>query len=172
MTNKEASYRQEHMVAEYIGWKVVSGSGARPFKPGDITSDHYLVECKTHTKKQDKICFKLSHWAKICEEALAKNKLPLLVTDEGSQRYNHTWVMTPLKFVQNCTTVNVIDGWNNTSRSGNTIIFDDVSAKQLYLLKSVPEQTSVFVARWNADDDYLAIMPLREFREFYERQFQ
>lgn len=172
MTNKEASYRQEHMVADYMSWNVVSGSGSRPFTPGDITSDHFLVECKTHIKKQDKICFKLTHWTKICEEARSKNKLPLLVTDDGSQRYNHTWIMTPLKFVQNCTTVNVIDGWNNTSRSGNTIIFDDVSAKQLYLLKSVPEQTSVFVARWNADDDYLAIMPLREFREFYERQFQ
>lgn len=172
MTNKEASCRQEKMVANYIGWNVVSGSGSRPFKPGDITSDYFLVECKTHINHQDKICFKLQHWTKICEEARAKNKLPLLVTDNGTQKYNHTWVMTPLKFVQNCTTVNIIDGWNNTSRSGNTIMFDDISAKQLYLLKSVPHQTSVFIARWNSDDDYLAIMPLREFREFYERQYQ
>ena len=171
MTNKEASYRQEHMVAEYIGWKVVSGSGARPFKPGDITSDHYLVECKTHTKEQDKICFKQSHWTKICEEALAKNKLPLLVTDNGTQKYNHTWVMTPLKFVQNCTIVNLIEGWNNTSRSGNTIIFDDFNTKQLYVPKAVANQTSVMTARWNTNEDYLAIMPLSEFKEYYERQY-
>ena len=50
MTNKEASYKQEHMVADFMGWSVVTGSGSRPFTPGDISSDHFLVECKTHTK--------------------------------------------------------------------------------------------------------------------------
>ena len=80
--------------------------------------------------------------------------------------------MTPLKFVQNCTAVNLIDGWNNTSRSGNTIIFDDFNTKQLYVLKSVADQTSVMISRWNSAGDYLAIMPLSEFKTYYERQFQ
>ena len=171
MNKKEASSKQEHMVADYMGWGVVSGSGARPFRPGDITSDHFLVECKTHVEPKDNIIFRKSHWIKIQEEALAKDKFPLLVTDNGTQKYNHTWVMLPIHVVNNCSISNIIDGLNNTSRSGNTIIFNDFLANQLYFSKLVNNQTSIFNFRWSASDEYIAILPLSEFRTFYKEKF-
>ena len=37
MNNKYYSDRQEKMIADYLGWKQVVGSGSRPFTPGDVT---------------------------------------------------------------------------------------------------------------------------------------
>lgn len=171
MTNKEASYKQEHMVAEYMDWNVVSGSGARPFRPGDITSEYFLVECKTHIEPRANITFKKSHWKKIQVEALAKDKFPILVTDNGTQKSLHTWVMIPMRIINNCSIPNSIDGLNNTSRSGNTVTFDDFMARQLYDKSKSSECISVFMYRWDIDDDYAAILPLSEFRSFYKEKF-
>lgn len=171
MTNKEASYKQEHMVADYMEWSVVSGSGSRPFKPGDITSDYFLVECKTHIQPQDTIVFKKAHWDKIQIESQSTYKRPLLVTDDGTQKSDHTWVMLPLSIINSCSVVNVVDGWNNTSRSGNTIVFNHLDTKRLYEMKTVFEQTSVLIVRWSIDTDFVAIMPLSAYKEFYNRMF-
>ena len=43
------SERQEKYIANQLGWDVVTGSGARDCHPGDVKSDAYLGECKTHT---------------------------------------------------------------------------------------------------------------------------
>ena len=171
MTNKEASYKQEHMVANYMGWRVVSGSGARPFKPGDITSDHFLVECKTHTELQDRICFKRKHWEKIAIEAQSSTKFPILVTDNGTQDSKYTWVMLPLRIINNCAVPNSIDGLCDTSRKGTTVTFDPFDAMSLYKSKSADGQISLFIARWGAEGECLAIMPLSSFKEFYDREF-
>ena len=60
---------QESKIAKYLNWEVVSGSGARDFNPGDIKSDMWLGECKTHEIKQSRILFKKAVWAKISSEA-------------------------------------------------------------------------------------------------------
>ena len=171
MTNKEASYKQEHMVADYMGWSVVSGSGSRPFRPGDITSEHFLVECKTHIEPKDTITFRKSHWTKILTEASAKNKFPMLVTDNGTQTSSHTWVMIPMRIINNCTAPNLVDGLDNTSRSGNTVIFNDLTSKELYTKFKKADCISVFMYRWDVNDEYVAIMPLSEFKVFYTEKF-
>lgn len=71
---KYYSSRQEHMVADYLGWSVVSGSGARSFNPGDIRSDDFLGECKTFTKESDDVYCYNSVWSKITEEATSVMK--------------------------------------------------------------------------------------------------
>lgn len=171
MTNKEASYKQEHMVAKYMGWGVVSGSGARPFKPGDITSDYFLVECKTHVERQDKICFRQKHWDKLVIEAQSTNKFPLLVTDNGTQNSEYTWVMMPLRVISNCSIPNGIDGLNNTTKSHNTVVFEHHEAISLYKSKDIENQTSMFIIKWESDGECMAIMPLCKFKEFYDREF-
>ena len=55
--NKICSAKQEKTVADFMGWKVVSGSGSQQFAPGDINSYRFLLECKTHTDVQDTIVF-------------------------------------------------------------------------------------------------------------------
>lgn len=85
---------QENQIADYLGWKVVTGSGARDCYPGDIQNDRFLGECKTHTTVSDKIFFYIDHWNKICDEASSRFKFPVLFVDDGSQLIDHTWVLT------------------------------------------------------------------------------
>lgn len=170
MTNKEASYAQEHMVAKYMGWRVVSGSGARPFAPGDVISDQFIVECKTHIN-ESKVQFLKNHWDKIVIEARSKTKIPILITDNGTQQSRCSWVMIPYNIVSNCTSPNCIEGLPNNSRSGNTITFDHDSAYSLYMGNCTSNNISVFQVRWNDQDPPLAILTLEAFRQFFEEQF-
>lgn len=92
---KVYSTKQEHMIADLLGWSTVSASGARNFHPGDITSKSFLGECKTHVSETEKIKFVQDEWNKISLEAIAEHKIPVLFTDDGTQSITNTWVMFP-----------------------------------------------------------------------------
>ena len=83
---KYYSHRQESAVADYLGWKQVSASGARPFNKGDIVSDSWLCECKTHTTRTDQYKVLFSVWRKLISEATSCMKRPVLITDNGTQK--------------------------------------------------------------------------------------
>lgn len=93
MSTKDYSSVQEKTIAEYLGWEVVSGSGARPTIPGDIKSEEFLGECKTHTKPDQDIVFHLDVWNKLKDEASSHMKFPVLLVDDGSQKLSNTWCM-------------------------------------------------------------------------------
>jgi len=93
MSTKYFSTKQETSVAKYLEWEVVSGSGARDTLPGDVISDEWLGECKTHMVPSETITFELGHWQKIKAEALAKFKNPVLICDNGTQETRNTWCM-------------------------------------------------------------------------------
>ena len=93
VNNKVFSSKQEHLIPDYLSWKVVSGSGARHTLPGDVCSDEWLGECKTHTTPCHTIIFQLSHWKKIEAEATAKFLQPALFVDSGRQTVEDTWVL-------------------------------------------------------------------------------
>ena len=99
-TTKYYSNIQEAQVAEYLGLQVVVGSGSRCYNPGDIKSERYLCECKTHTKIVNKLIFKKEIWNKINSEAISKFKLPILITDDGSQKLNNTWCLIPYSVIK------------------------------------------------------------------------
>lgn len=94
--NKKFSDKQEKLIASSLGWVQVSGSGSRPNLPGDVESDIYLGECKTHTTPGHSINFKFSVWDKIEEEAYSRFKKPVLFVDDGSQKLDHTYCMVKL----------------------------------------------------------------------------
>lgn len=93
MATKDFSSVQESKVADALGWKVVTGSGARPCVPGDVRSDKWLGECKTHTEPGQRIFFDLAVWEKIQHEADVQHRSPALIVDDGSQDLNKTWVL-------------------------------------------------------------------------------
>lgn len=99
MTNKEASNKQEHLIAKYLGWNVVSGSGARACHPGDIQSSQWLGECKTHTEPGHSLLFSTSVWSKLQDEAASRFKYPVLFVDDGSQKLENTWCLLSSKSV-------------------------------------------------------------------------
>ena len=86
---------QEKTIADYLGWSVVSASGARHFEPGDIKSTEWLAECKTHTKETDNIVIDKEVWKKISNEARGKMRKPVLFVDNGTQELKNTWAIFP-----------------------------------------------------------------------------
>jgi len=169
MTNKEASYNQEHMVAKFLGWKVVSGSGSRPFRPGDVQNDNYLVECKTHTKEQNNIVFYKNHWEKIVLESRSVNKYPALIVDDGTQSAENTWVMLPRRIIPEDEAFRLFN-LTNTSRTDSTVTFNHSSATNLFRLGSQENRINLFPEWCNGEQ--VAIMPLSEFKKFYQEQFE
>ena len=169
MNNKESSSKQEKMVADYMGWKVVSGSGARPFDPGDVANSQCLVECKTHNTEQKNVVFRKTHWKKISKEARSVNKYPILITDNGTQKSKNTWVMLP----RNVLTSKIVNGllvFINTSTSGNTITFNQSTAYSIFEAFYNDKIINFFEQAW--EDEKVAIMPLEEFRKFYQSEFE
>ena len=92
-STKYYSNIQEKQIADALGWHQVSGSGARNLHPGDVISDDWMGECKTHTKPGNKIVFDFKVWEKIRDEAISQFKYAVLFSDDGSQRLDKTWCM-------------------------------------------------------------------------------
>ena len=92
-STKYFSNKQEKLVADSLGWSVVSGSGARGLHPGDVQSEDWMGECKTHETPGHKIVFYSSVWKKIVDEASSHFKFPVLFVDDGSQKIENTWCM-------------------------------------------------------------------------------
>lgn len=93
MSTKDFSSVQESRIAECLGWSRISGSGARPTAPGDVKSEEFLGECKTHVEPGHDIIFQRSVWAKLKDESSARMKFPVLFVDDGSQKLSNTWCM-------------------------------------------------------------------------------
>lgn len=93
MSYKDFSVKQENMIADSLGWHRVSGSGSRHTYPGDVESESWLGECKTHVEPSDRIIFKLNVWNKLFDEATSKFKYPVLFVDDGTQRQESTWCL-------------------------------------------------------------------------------
>lgn len=92
-SKKHYSSKQEKTIANALGWKVVSGSGSRSGHPGDVVSEEWLGECKTHVSPGHKIQFYQSVWNKLSDEAFAMHKFPVLFVDDGSQNLKNTWCL-------------------------------------------------------------------------------
>lgn len=98
MATKDFSNKQEHLIADYLGWKTVVGSGARDFHYGDLIEPQWLGECKTHVKPRKKITFYQNHWDKIVLESLFHHRNPVLIVDNGTQNLNDTYCMFKYEF--------------------------------------------------------------------------
>ena len=156
------------MVAKYMGWKVVSGSGSKPIEPGDVKNYNFLVECKTHTEEQENIVFYKKHWIKISEEARAKHKYPVLVVDNGTQRSDNTWVMLPKRMLTGDTIFRIY-GLVNTAKTDSTVTFKHSVAKSLYKLGHQDGKINYFPEWCNGEQ--VAIMTIAEFKEFCQEEF-
>lgn len=68
------SSRQEKKVAKAVGGKQVSNSGATAFNKGDVTSDNFLIECKTCVEDKKSFSIKKDWLEKSKEEAFEMGK--------------------------------------------------------------------------------------------------
>ncbi len=68
------SKQQEKKVAKTIKGKVTANSGATKFSKGDVTTDNFLLECKTCTEPRKSFTLKQEWFDKNKEEAFAMHK--------------------------------------------------------------------------------------------------
>lgn len=68
------SNRQEKKVAKIVEGRQQSNSGAGTFQKGDVTTDEWLIECKTATKEKASFSIKHEWLTKNKEEAFAMGK--------------------------------------------------------------------------------------------------
>ena len=68
------SSKQENKVAKLTGSKTTANSGATNWSKGDISSDKFLIECKTKTSHSDSISIKKEWIIKLRQESLFMGK--------------------------------------------------------------------------------------------------
>lgn len=68
------SNKQEKAVAKAVGGKQTANSGATAFQKGDVTTDEWLIECKTATTAKSSFSIKKEWLEKNKEEAFAVGK--------------------------------------------------------------------------------------------------
>ena len=169
--NKFYSSKQEKLVAKELGGYPIKGSGARPCAPGDVKAYDWLVECKTHTKPDNPIFFDIAVWKKIKDEAMGMSKKPVLIVDDGSQSASRTWCLCRRNNV-NLNSIVTTD-LPNKVRKNITCKHDALTAKLKSDCKGlVVPGTSfytdmIFEATW--EDEAVVIMPLRVFKEIFEK---
>ncbi len=164
--NQEAtrfySDRQESAITEFLGWKRTPASGSRPFVKGDIVSDEYVGECKTHVSPREDIIFNLLDWTKICTEANGSIKRPVLFTDDGTQKVIHTFCMMHSKFADG---IHIIENsaMNLCSISATRIRFNVAT------VNTVIRDTSAIHIRLDASD--VVIMHIKAFKRLIDGDF-
>ena len=169
---KYFSSKHEKMVADCLGWKVVPGSGARNFHPGDVVSERFLGECKTHVSEQTSIVFYRDIWEKIYAEATSQLKVPVLFVDDGTQVLNHTWCLFPIGLIPawasdkfyNCQ-AHVLYPELERDRNIN-IHLDPLKARKVLKDYSVPDRVNFISLNWGTD--VMGLLPLNQFAELLE----
>lgn len=84
------SKRQEKQVAKQLSGKTTPNSGATAFVKGDVTTQDWLIECKTCVREQTSFSIKKSWLEKNREESFEMGKLhSVLCFDFGpnTERY-------------------------------------------------------------------------------------
>lgn len=161
MATKDFSKVQEKMIAQCLGWEVVAGSGAAACCPGDIISDAWLGECKTHVAPGHKIYFNKDVWAKIKEEAVVKRRFPVLFTDDGSQKSNRTWCLLH----ENRLDLEEFIPYPITKGVNKNISINHEDLMNLYReARRIAGNKSIALStEWNGEK--VVVMPLSEFAE-------
>lgn len=159
LATKKYSSAQESMIANTLNWKVVAGSGAVACLPGDVISDNWLGECKTHTSPRQKIQFMRNHWEKIKEEAMMKRRMPILFTDDGSQKAARTWCLFALNCIKpvDCVACNFPSSIRTNVIASHEFLQSLVTAATA----THPGANIIFISKWKDED--ICICNLKTF---------
>lgn len=160
--SKAYSSHQEQLISRYLKWDLVSASGAR-FKPGDITCERWLGECKTHMTYLSKIQFNASEWHKICAEATSQMKTPVLFVDDGTQLIPHTWCMIPYSILPSALADKITVPFPYPYKT-NIIVPSSVECDEQYFQSCLCVGSNIVC--WRAKD--VVVLPLMKFRSLLE----
>lgn len=83
------SKKQEERVAKAVGGRRTANSGATTFSKGDVSTDLFLIECKTCTEPRKSITVHKEWFDKNKEEAFAMHKDYSVVVFDFGDGENH-----------------------------------------------------------------------------------
>lgn len=83
------SKNQEKRVAKAVSGKRTANSGATKWSKGDVTTDNFLLECKTHTEFRKSFTIQHEWFEKNKEEAFAMHKDYSAVVVDFGDGENH-----------------------------------------------------------------------------------
>ena len=168
-TTKYYSSRQESGIATALRWSVVSGSGARSFHPGDIISDEFLGECKTHMNVQTVIHIYINVWITIMSEAQSVFRKPVLFVDNGTQQLDNTWCVIPAKIIP--TTIKIIDisppGTKLVKVARTRISFQHTDMRSIFDAYCPPDDSTYGAIRIDLNGTSAWILPLHIFEHIF-----
>lgn len=164
-STKYYSSKQEHMIARYLGWDVVFGSGARDCHPGDITSDNWLGECKTHTSPGKRITFNRFVWNKIIDEAQSKFKFPVLFVDDGSQSIEKTWCLFPYTLM--CKSGYLVVSEANVDAPKSNIVIDHSKLLKCYKQHQEQQNEHIIIMSGHLSGTEIGVVPLEIFNTMF-----
>lgn len=171
LNNKTFSSKQEKLVADALGGYVIGGSGAAPAVPGDVKTYEWLVECKTHTEPDHPIFFDIDVWKKICNEAMATGRKPVLIVDDGSQTEEKTWCLCRLNNINLSNTL--VADYPGAIRKNISIKHTRLvdAEKKIRKTHKIPEAGyfTGFAFEVNWAEEHLVIMQLSLFKEIFEK---
>lgn len=168
MTQNKESTRyysniQEKNISNFLSGTVVAGSGSDKFAPGDVKTDKYLIECKTHIKEVAVVEFVSSHWDQIVAEAARCGRFPVLCVDNGTQKIENTFILTN----QHSINIGSVDLYKlPVSPNGKNISFACEGILKLFSsLDDICDPTIPgFAFKWNEKDN-VVIMRIRDFKD-------
>ena len=167
-STKWFSSAQEKLVADTLGWQLVSGSGAMPCRPGDVKSDEWLGECKTHMSNANSIYFNKDVWEKIKEEATSTRRYPVLFADDGSRTLEKTWCVC-LSHSFDKAGINLIP-YNKAIRKNITFSHYDLQVDIKHYKRTTPDldklKPCAYFCKWGNDD--ILIMMIDDFKKCCE----
>jgi hypothetical protein len=67
MTTRQLADKHEKAVAKALGGRQTPSSGSTPYSKGDITTDHFIIECKTKMVETNSIIIK-QEWIDTLEQ--------------------------------------------------------------------------------------------------------
>lgn len=159
MSTKDYSNAQEAMVSTYLQWNRVSGSGAAKCSAGDVISDKFLGECKTHETKGQKIIFRQDVWNKISDEAMIFGRIPVLFVDDGSRKPYNTYCVT-----RKPSDISVIPDKEFNIYPYNVNFKKQLNFDPLKLENKVRKhENSIFIIPWI---EHVLLMNLQTFNEY------
>lgn len=162
LTKKEASQLQERRIANELGWRTVTGSGAVACRPGDILSSDWIGECKTHVTEQSRIVFHKKDWDKLKAESTASMRYPVLFSDTGTQKVSDTWCI----FQCGMDPSSVVDIPEGVHVNDKTVSFIGVVMRSC--MSMIDSKVVAYRFKWHGEMFY--VTTLDKFREMINEE--
>jgi len=97
MINQKRAFEIEKMIAKYLNFKRVPGSGSQWHSKEDISSSKYLCQVKATDTKSGS--FKVDDLEKLERNAIKENKTPLFIVHfDREELINSSWIAMPLRY--------------------------------------------------------------------------